>query len=99
MTYSLYRISDGAGDSGPMSMALWKDETGNVQYEHNAVPRVGVAMRVGSLSGRTYDTQDWWQTTYITEIISESESKIGNIVVSREIRFKTKNSEYIWKEF
>ncbi len=84
---SLQRTRDGAGDSGAMSMALWQED-GEIKYEHGARPRVGVAMRVGSISGRSYSSQDWWQTTLITEILSESEE---------EIHFRTGNSEYIWK--
>ena len=52
MTYSLRRTRDDAGDSGPMSMGLWKDDSGEgtIQHEHNCKPRVGVAMRVGCQS-------------------------------------------------
>lgn len=71
-----------------MSMAMWL-EGDEVKHEHNARPRVGVAMRVGSIVGRTFGHQDWWQTTYITEIIEDD----GDTV-----RFRTGNSEYVWKE-
>ena len=91
MAYSMYRTRDHAGDSGPMSMALWKDaETGEIHEEHNARPRVGVVMRVGSPYARSYVSQDYWQTTYIQEILAES---------SDHVRFRTGNSEYEWKEF
>ncbi len=85
----LYRTTDGAGDTGQMSIALW-EEDGKTKIEHNARPRVGVQMKVGSLTTRSYDAQDWWQTTTITEIIEESDNSI---------RFKTKNSEYVWTLF
>jgi len=97
MPYSLYRTRDGAGDSGGMSMALIPNKSAassddpdnlKIDYEHNARPRVGVAMRVGSIAGRTFASQDWWQTTLITEIISDT---------PEEVRFKTGNSEYVWK--
>lgn len=95
MTYSLRRTRDGAGDSGPMSTALFYDEGGNnVVTEDNAMPRVGVAMRVGSLYARSYSAQDWWQTTPITEILEERETEDGEYV-----RFRTGNSEYEWKSF
>ena len=94
MTYSLRRTCDNAGDSGPMSQALIPDlnEDGSkvVKAEDNARPRLGVAMRIGSYIARTYSTQDWWQTTLITEILSDTPN---------EVHFKTTNSEYIWKEF
>jgi hypothetical protein len=94
MAYSLRRTRDGAGDSGLMSMALWEDENSesSVAMEDNAKPRVGVVMRVGSHYGRTYSSQDWWQTTYITEILEERTEEDG----TEYIRFKTGNSEYEW---
>lgn len=87
--YSLRRESDGAGDSGGMSIALSYDATGLV-IEDNARPRVGVAMRVGSHFARTYNAQDWWQTTLITEILEESEEVV---------RFRTSNSVYEWRHY
>jgi hypothetical protein len=98
MTYSLVRERDGAGDSGPMSMALWVDkDTGEVTTEGNAIPRVGVAMRVGSIYGRTYSAQDWWQTTTITEILEERTDPEDPNFLS--VRFKTGNSTYEWNRF
>ena len=85
--YSLRRESDGAGDSGGMSMALWFDEEGYVSTEYNARPRVGVVMRVGTMFARSYNAQDWWQTTEITEILEEKENYV---------RFRTSNSVYEW---
>lgn len=73
--YSLKRVRDGAGDSGGMSMAIWK-ENEEVKVEHNARPRIGVAMRVGSIHARSYQHQDWWQTTLISEIISDEPKKV-----------------------
>jgi hypothetical protein len=95
MTYSLRRTRDGAGDSGTMSTALFYDEGGNnILTEDNAEPRVGVAMRVGSIMARSYSSQDWWQTTLITEILETRETPDGKYV-----RFKTGNSEYEWEAF
>lgn len=88
MTYFLRRERDNAGDSGPMSMALWLEED-TVKHEHNSRPRVGVAMRVGSFAARSFTGQDWWQTTPITEILEESENRV---------RFKTGNSIYVWED-
>ena len=85
--YSLRRESDGAGDSGGMSLALWIAEDGQVQEQYNARPKVGVCMRVGSVYARTYNAQDWWQTTMITEILEERDNYV---------RFRTGNSVYEW---
>lgn len=85
--YSLRRESDGAGDAGGMSVALWFDENDELQTKQNARPRVGVAMRVGSVFARTYQEQDWWQTSLITEIVEDREDYV---------RFRTTNSIYVW---
>lgn len=85
--YSLRRESDGAGDAGGMSTALWLEDD-DVKYENNARPRLGVAMRVGSVYARTYNAQDWWQTSLITEILAESENYV---------KFRTGNSVYVWE--
>lgn len=85
--YSLRRIRDGEGDSGGMSAILWQEDD-DIKYEHNAKPRIGVAIRVGSNIARTMQYQDWWQTSYITEIIEDSEDYV---------KFKTGNSVYEWR--
>lgn len=100
MTYSLRRTRDGAGDSGPMSHALFPvyDDDGkimDIERIDNAEPEVGASMRVGSIIGRSYSTQDWWQTTLITEILEAKDTEEGG----RYVRFKTGNSEYEWTRF
>jgi len=86
--YSLRRERDGAGDSGLVSDALWlKDD--KLQKEHNARPRVGVAIQVGSPFARTMQWQDWWQTSLCTEILIDEENYV---------KFKTGNSIYEWKK-
>ena len=96
MAYSLYRTSDNSGDSGQMSDAYhWPNGTdGYPEVIHNSKPFVGAVMRVGSLYARSYSHQDWWQTTKITEILEEWVDAGAQCV-----RFKTGNSEYIWKSF
>ncbi len=85
--YTLSRVSDGVGDSGSMSTLLWvKDD--KVIYEQDGHPRLGVCVRVGSIYARTMDVQDWWQTSFITEIIEDT----GDFV-----KFKTNNSVYEWR--
>lgn len=100
MPYSLRRTRDGAGDSGPMSQAIFPvfdQDTGKIidrEIQENARPQVGAAMVVGSPYGRTFSVQDWWQTTIITEILEER-----NEDGTEYVRFKTGNSEYEWKRF
>ena len=101
MPYSLRRTRDGAGDSGGMSLAqipTFDKDTGeiaDIEYIHEARPQIGASMRVGSITGRTYSPQDWWQTTLITEIVEERTEEDG----AEYVRFKTGNSEYEWKRF
>jgi hypothetical protein len=87
MRYSLRREGDGAGDSGPMSRLFNKD--GNAP-DAGPRPKVGYAIAVGSPYARTYQMQDWWQTTEIQEILEETEN---------EVRFRTRNSVYTWTQF
>lgn len=93
----MYAINDDGsvdyskGDSGGMSRAYWIEDN-EVRYEA-AKPRVGVRMRVGSTTARSFSAQDYWQTTPVTEIIKE-EVLGGRISVT----FKTANSTYLWKE-
>lgn len=94
MTYSLRRISDGEGDSGNMSCA-YSVSGGELITEHEAKPRVGVVMLVGSYSARTFDAQDWWQTKRVTEILEEHVDDEGD----QWVRFRTQNSEYVWRYF
>ena len=91
--YSLVRERDGVGDSGSMCEIL-DPESGRV-VKNADYPMVGFGVRVGSPYGRTYSGQDYWQTTPIVGIIEENINDEGYWTV----RFKTKNSTYIWKEF
>jgi len=86
MAYSLHRHADNVGDSGGVSMAIW-EEDGEIKTEHNARPRVGVCIQVGSSYARTMQWQDWWQTSYITKILTDEEDKVV---------FETRNSIYTW---
>jgi hypothetical protein len=82
---TLYAIDNKMkGDAGVLSQAINPD-TGKVESNR---PKVGCCMRVGSLTGRTYCPQDYWTTTPVLEILEETES---------EVKFRTKNSIYIWK--
>jgi hypothetical protein len=92
MRYSLIRETDGAGDSGPMCEILDFESYKPIPGE--TYPRVGCGVRVGSYYARTYSGQDWWQTSPITEILEESVDRDGY----RIVRFKTRNSVYVWRE-
>jgi hypothetical protein len=85
--YTLTRESDGAGDGGSMCVGLWVGDDGELKHEDNARPRVGIALRVGASYARTMSWQDWWQTSYITEILSNEPGKVV---------FTTENSVYTW---
>jgi hypothetical protein len=91
--YSLFRESDGAGDSGLMCEILDGESWTPIGGED--YPRIGCGVRVGSIFARTYSAQDWWCTTPVTEILEESVDEEG----FRSMKFKTRNSVYQWKEF
>jgi hypothetical protein len=75
------------GDSGPMSLQVWR-ENGEVKYQ-SGKPVVGRAIRVGTPAKRTYASQDWWQTSLVTEILEEQEDYV---------KFRTySGSIYIWR--
>ena len=88
MRYSLVRVHDGVGDSGPMCQIL--DSENYMPIEGETRPRVGCGVRVGSYYGRSYSMQDWWQTSPVTEIIEEDDDYM---------KFRTRNSEYIRKTY
>lgn len=91
MAFHLHRISDGRGDGGPRSEAIrWKQD-GSLDKVVSHRPTVGCSMLVGSVTARSYDHQDYWLTTEVTEILEEIENDDVHYV-----RFKTGNSEYEW---
>jgi hypothetical protein len=92
-TYSLVRERDGVGDSGPMCEII--DAESYKPIPNEVYPRVGCAVRVGSMCARTYSSQDWWCTTPVTEILEEWLDEDGY----SHVKFKTKNSTYVWREF
>jgi accessory colonization factor AcfC len=98
MTYSLRRTRDGAGDSGPMSSAVFYNENGQPERTENARPFVGAVMIVGTYMARSFSAQDYWQTTPVTEIIKEWTDWVEDQSVEC-VQFKTGNSEYIWEKF
>jgi len=91
--YSLVREDGTAGDSGPMCQIL--DEESYQPIPGEVYPRVGCGVRVGSHYARTYSAQDYWQTSPVTEILEEWVDNEGY----SHVKFKTRNSVYIWREF
>ncbi len=83
----LRRISDDAGDMGARSEAIAWNEDGSFKEIVGRRPVVGCSMLVGSVTARTYQHQDYWLTTPVTEILEEREDYV---------KFKTGNSEYEW---
>ena len=85
---SLWSVDKAKGDSGARSEAIsWnEDHTFKKIVDHR--PVVGCSMLVGSISARSYSSQDYWLTTEIIEILEEREDYV---------RFRTKNTEYEWK--
>jgi hypothetical protein len=91
MPYSLSREGDHAGDSGLLSKRHWPDK----HEDKDPTPVVGASMQVGSFYARTYQAQDYWVTTPITEIVSVVETGDETTVV-----FKTRSgSTYTWRHF
>lgn len=54
-------------------------------------PVVGCSLLVGSVTARSYSSQDYWLTTKVTEIVEEKKGDDGYYEL---IRFKTANSVY-----
>jgi len=85
--YSLERVSDGAGDAGPMSLLLKMKSDGTVVTE-DGKPKVGFHVRVGAPYTRSYEARDYWTTTVVQEILEEAEGYV---------KFRTRNSVYVWR--
>ena len=82
---TLIRDRDGEGYYGSRVEAIDPETGKTVGHE----PMVGKALLVGTVGTGTFTTRDWWLTTAITEIISETDE---------EIRFKTGNSTYTFRK-
>jgi len=82
---TLTRDRDGEGHYGCRIEARDpKQDMKVVGYE----PMVGCCLFIGTVTAGTFSSRDWWLTTPITEILSETDE---------EIRFETKNSTYTFK--
>jgi hypothetical protein len=75
-------------DGGGCSEAIKWNEDGTLKEVVSRRPTIGCSMMVGSVTARSYSTQDYWLTTEVLEILEDTED---------EVRFRTKNSIYIWR--
>ena len=82
MKYSLRRTSDNEGSEGRHSDAIRRNEDGTFKMTESIRPTVGCSMMVA------WGLSTHWLTTEVTEILEDTPDMV---------RFKTKNSEYIWK--
>lgn len=82
---TLKRVGDGAGDSGARVDAIAWNEDGTFKEIVAHEPVVGCSLMVGSISARSYSSQDYWLTTPITKILEQREGYC---------KFATENSEY-----
>lgn len=87
---NLRRISDGKGDSGSRVDAIEWNENGTFKSVKGHIPIVGCSLMVGSVTARSYSSQDYWLTTVVTEIIDYMEFDDE----SKFYLFKTSNSIY-----
>ena len=91
--YSLVHVPGGYGDSGPMFVSLefiegdkgWRAQPKGDPGEIH----VGCVVKCGSITGRSYSAQDWWQTSEVMEILEVNDE--GD---RRTVLFKTRNSTY-----
>ena len=89
MSYWMYS-EDGRGDQGGLSVRFSYGKEGGIIAEQGLPPKVGSWMRVGSVFGRSYVAQDWWQTNVIKKIIKKTK---------KEVVFETKSgSIYTWRK-
>lgn len=100
--FSITRERDGAGDSGMLFRSLkWPEDTTKKctiddleRVGETGEIIVGCCMYCGSHYARTMQTQDWWLTTEVTEILETGEDERGSWA-----RVKTGNSIYLAKGF
>jgi len=78
--YSL-RDELGRGDSGPRLHPV--NDTGVMEGGHGQIV-VGLGVKCGSINGRSYANQDWWQTSPVAEILEIADDK-------SMVKFKTES--------
>jgi hypothetical protein len=79
-----------------------------IERLHGEAPRVGWNVTVGGFRARSYQWQDYWMTTPVTEIVSDElvqsaydhDNPDFKPDLVRVVVFKTRSgSTYEWKEF
>lgn len=78
-------------EQGARAEAIAWNEDGTFKEIIDSIPTVGCSFLVGSVTARSFSSQDFWLTTKVTEILEEKRDDKGNL---EYIRFKTENSEY-----
>ena len=101
--YSLVKLDENrqptsTGDSGLMSEAFGYDENNNLHRAEDE-PKVGYQIRVGSHYARTFEAQDWWQTSAVKNILFDEYESLEN-ADCRTVIFETHSgSIYRWRHF
>ena len=88
MRYLLWCKEKQCGDSGPMSQVLDGSDPSYAVIPGKYRPEIGNGIRVGSFVGRIFQSQDWWQTTPVVEILIDE---------PEYMKFRTRNSIYEWR--
>jgi GTP1/Obg family GTP-binding protein len=78
-------------EQGQRVEAIQWTEDGKFDKIVGSVPTVGCSVLVGSVTARSYSSQDYWLTTKVTEILEEKKTDDG---LYEYVRFRTENSEY-----
>ena len=91
----LYKIlEDGTEEfkeRGGLVQAIAWNEDRTFKEVVDSKPTIGCSVLVGSVTARTFASQDYWLTTEVTEILEEEKTEDGLLV---RVKFKTTNSIY-----
>lgn len=78
-------------EQGQRVEAIAWNEDGSFKEVVDSKPVVGCSLLVGSVTARTYSSQDYWLTTKVTEILEERRDEKGYLEF---VKFRTENSLY-----
>lgn len=91
----LYKIHEDGHEEfkerGGLVQAIAWNEDRTFKEVVGSTPVVGCSVLVGSVTARTYSSQDYWLTTPVTEILEEEKTEDG---LFARVKFKTENSVY-----
>ena len=92
---TLYKIHEDGHEEfkerGGLVQAIAWNEDMSFKEVVGSTPVVGCSVLVGSVTARTFASQDYWLTTQVTEILEEEKDSSGKFV---RVKFKTENSIY-----